>query len=156
VQKHNWQATVHPIASRWSDEELERKLASIPNPERRHTWYRMARDPFTAEELEAAMEVLRGLVRKMERTLADRPWLTGETFSLADISVSPYIKRIEELEPAQLDPSRNARVADWWRRITARPGYRAAHIGGYLEQAAPDYRVEVGVPAQDGSRLSPG
>lgn len=140
VQKHNWQATVHPIARAWSDEELAAKLASIPTAERRRTWYRMAREPFTGEELEAAMEVLRGLLRDMETALARGPWLTGATFSLADIAVTPYVKRIEELEPAQIDSDRHPRTADWWRRVTARPGFRGALIGGYLEQAAPDYR----------------
>jgi glutathione S-transferase len=139
VQKHNWQATIHPIARQWSDEELEEKLANIPSAERRHTWYRMAREPFTAAELEAAMEVLRGLVRDMEPALAEQQWLTGDRLTFADIGVTPYVKRIEELEPQQLDAGRNPRTADWWRRITARPGFREANIGGYLEQAAPGY-----------------
>ncbi|HEX2255606.1 MAG TPA: glutathione S-transferase family protein [Afifellaceae bacterium] len=141
VQKHNWQATIHPIARAWSDAELEERLARIPSPERRQLWYRMAREPFTEAELEGAMEVLRGLIREMEAALADRQWLTGEALTLADIAVTPYVKRIEELEPRQLDGGVNPRAAGWWRRITARPGYRAANIGGYLEQAAPDYRV---------------
>jgi glutathione S-transferase len=139
VLKHNWQLTIHPIARNWSDAELEAKLADIPNPERRNFWYRMARDPFTAEELEAAMAVLRGLVRKMEDALARGPWLLGTQFTLADISVTPYVRRIEELEPDQVDRRTNPRTADWWKRLTARPGYKNAHIGAYLEQTKPDY-----------------
>jgi glutathione S-transferase len=139
VLKHNWQATIHPIAREWSDAELEDKLSNIPDPERRNFWYRMARDPFTPEELDEAMAVLRGLIRQMEETLADRPWLTGEDFSLADISVTPYVKRIEELDAAQLDPGANPRTANWWQRLTARPGFQAAHIGAYADQADPEY-----------------
>jgi glutathione S-transferase len=140
VQKHNWQATIHPIARAWSDAELAERLAAIPSPERRELWRRMAREPFSEAELEAAMQVLRGLIAEMEAALTDAPWLVGAALSLADIAVTPYVRRIEELEPAQLDAGRNPRAADWWRRVTARPGYRAAHIGGYLEQAAPGYR----------------
>ena len=140
VLKHNWQRTIHPIARNCTDAELEAKLANIPSPERRNFWYRMARDPFTAEELEAAMEVLRGLIRKTEDALAQGPWLLGEQFTLADISVTPYVKRIEELEPDQVDALRNPRTADWWARLTARPGFKNAHIGDYLEQGSPDYK----------------
>ncbi len=139
ILKHNWQLTIHPIARHWSDEELNAKLANIPSPERRNFWYRMARDPFTPEELEKEMEVLRGLIRKMEDALAGGPWLLGAQFTLADISVTPYVRRIEELEPAQLDRSRNPRTADWWSRLTARPGYKKAHMGDYLEQTRLDY-----------------
>lgn len=140
VQKHNWQATVRPIARAWSDAQLEEKLAGIPDPARRHTWYRMAREPFTDAELETALDILRGLIVKMEAALVHDPWLTGADFSFADIAVTPYVKRIEELDPAQLTPDRHPRTSDWWQRLTARPGFGNAHIGGYLEQAAPDYR----------------
>ncbi len=154
VLKHNWQLTIHPIARNWSDAELDAKLANIPSPERRNFWYRMARDPFTAEELEAAMDVLRGLIRKMEDALAHGPWLLGEPFTLADISVTPYVKRIEELEPEQVDPRTNPRTADWWARLTARPGFKNAHIGGYLEQGSPDYAGPATVdPQTSGMRL---
>ncbi|MDX1432623.1 MAG: glutathione S-transferase family protein [Gammaproteobacteria bacterium] len=131
VQKPNWSRTMQPIAQRWSDEELELRLAAIPTAERRALWRRMARDPFTREEIDAALDVLEDMTRRIEDFLVERggPWLLGERLTLADINVAPYVVRFEEERPGRLP----ARAAAWWSRFTARPAWRAAEIGAYVE-----------------------
>ena len=36
-------------------------------------------------------------LQKIEDTLADQPWLAGDTYSLADIAVTPYVNRLDTL-----------------------------------------------------------
>jgi glutathione S-transferase len=135
---HNWSQHLQPIAQKWSDEELEQRLARIPTRQRREFWHRIARKPFTDEEKRDALDNLAKALDRMEGALAGAPWLTGETYSLADIAMVPFVRRIEELSPEALSPGRRPKVADWWARIRARPAYAAARIGSFAEQAAQD------------------
>jgi len=139
IQKHNWMMNYHPIARAWSDQELQDRLAAIPTENRRHVWYRMARDPYTEDELEAALDVLRDMADRINARTVATQWLAGNDFSLADINTAPYVKRLEELSPDDLRPSRRPYAAKWWAAVTARPGFTAAKIGSFLEQRKPDY-----------------
>jgi len=129
VQKPNWSKSMRPIAAKWSDEELERRLAAIPTEERRALWRRMARDPFTQEEIDAGLDVLEDMTLRIESFLEARggPWLFGERLTLADLNVAPYVVRFEEERPGKLA----SRTAQWWARLIARPAWRTAQIGGY-------------------------
>ena len=124
VQKHNWTIHFHPIAKAWTDDELERRLAAIPTEGRRAAWRRMARDPFTEAELEAATDVLRDMVERIESRLATRDWLASDGFGLADIAAAPYVVRFIEIVPGEIET--RPRAAAWWSRVCARPSYQAA------------------------------
>lgn len=124
VQKHNWMILFHAFAREWSDDELEARLAAIPTEGRRAVWRRMARQPYTAEELEAATGVLRDMMDRIEARLADHDWLVGDRFGLADIAAAPYVVRFTEIAPGEIDA--RPRAAAWWGRMRARPSYAAA------------------------------
>jgi glutathione S-transferase len=48
-------------------------------------------------------------------------------FTLADIAMAPMINRIEVLaRPQMIAAAKRPRVAHWWARIQARPGYQTA------------------------------
>ena len=134
VQKPNWMKSMHPLAREWSDEELERRLAAIPSEGRRALWRRMARDPFTPAEMDAALDVLVDLSRQCDGYLARSggPWLFGERLTLADIAAAPYIVRLEEERPGALHTG----TARWWSAFTSRPAWRTADVRGYDEDAA--------------------
>lgn len=144
VQKPNWMRSMHPIAREWSDQELERRLAAIPSETRRALWRRMARDPFSAEEIAAGLDVLEDLTRKIGRYLdaGGGPWLFGERLTLADIAVAPYVVRLEEERPGRMSPP----VADWWSRLTTRGAWTLAEIGGYAEDTARSAREAMADP----------
>jgi glutathione S-transferase len=129
VQKPNWSQLMRPMAAQWSDEELQRRLAAIPSQARRDLWTRMARNPFTPAEIDAALDILEDMTAQIGRYLDDSggPWLFGPRFTLADIGAAPYVVRFEEERPGRLRPA----VAAWWARLTARPSWRAAEIGTF-------------------------
>ncbi len=89
----------------------------------------MARNPFSADEVAAALAGIREMIAKMEGALAASPWLAGDSFSLADISVTPYVVRLDEFAPQGLSLRDAPAVSDWWVRVQARPGFAAARIG---------------------------
>jgi len=140
IQKHNWMMKYHPMAREWSDEELERRLAAIPTENRRHVWYRMARDPYTEDELDAALDILRDMADRFETRCADGGWLVGGAFSLADINATPYAMRLAELAPDELSPAKRPHAAQWWAAVQARPAFALAEIGDFMEQSHPDYQ----------------
>jgi glutathione S-transferase len=125
----NWSIALQPGASRWTDRELEEKLARIPTAQRREAWIRIARRPYTEREKADALRSLLELVDRMETMLAEAgDWLIGSQYTLADIAAVPFIARIAELAPEALDAARHPRVAAWWSRVRARPAYAQAKI----------------------------
>ena len=81
----------------------------------------------SVEEENEAYEKLDYLLDQMEERLAGGPWIAGQTFTLADIAMAPMVNRIEVLaRPEMIAPRRRPKVADWWQRIQARPGYQKA------------------------------
>jgi len=141
IQKHNWMRRFHPFAKNWSDEELAERLAACPTEERRKVWYRMARDPYTAEELEAALNVLRGMADQMEAGIQKGGWTVGSAYSLADIAAVPYVKRLEEVAPEEVSAAKRPGLTEWWARIQARPAYPKAGIANFDEQSNPNWQI---------------
>ena len=76
---------------------------------------------------------------KMEKALADRPWLAGGSFSLADIAVAPYVNRLDMLGMAQMWTRARPRVTDWFDRIKARPAFKPA----FLDWCPPDLTADL-------------
>jgi glutathione S-transferase len=72
--------------------------------------------------------------RKMGRALQKSPWLTGNSYSLADIAMLPYVYRFDDMalswvweENAEMAP-----IAAWLDRCRARPGF--VGIANYHDQ----------------------
>ena len=110
------------------DCELAAKMATTPMPERREQWRRVAREPYTAGEIQRAVASLEHMLLKMEADLGKGPWLAGSQFSLADTNMAPYIVRLHEIEEHGVKLSRFPRIADWWARVQARPAFARAKI----------------------------
>ena len=129
----NWARSMAKVAQQWTDAELAEKLKSVPSKERREAWVRAARKPYTDEERAQARGNLVALLDRMEDTLGRTKWLAGNAYSIADIGVVPFIKRIEEeIAPDEMTAQRHPRVVAWWTSIQARPAFAKAKIGPFL------------------------
>ena len=129
----NWRHHLQQTASQWSDAELAEKMKNIPSKERQEAWLRVARRPYTEEERAVARGKLVELLDRMEQTLAKTKWLAGDTYSIADIGVVPFVKRIEEeIAPDEVTTAKHPRVTEWWRTIQARPAFARANIGPFV------------------------
>ena len=76
-----------------------------------------------------ALDKLRQTLGRMEASLATAAWLIGDDYSLADISITPTIVRMEDLG-LQTMWQALPRVTDWYRRIQERPNFRVAYMPG--------------------------
>jgi len=129
----NWAHSLAKTAAQWSDAELAERLQKIPSKERQEAWIRAARRPYTEEERAAARANLVRLLERMEGALEPSGWLVGGGYSIADIAVVPFVKRIEEeIAPGEVTPEKHPRVAAWWQAIQARPAYARARIGPFV------------------------
>jgi glutathione S-transferase len=129
----NWKHSLAKTASQWSDEELAERLKKVPSKERQEAWRRAARRPYTAEEEDEARRRLVLMLDKMEESLGRHAWLVGERYSLADIAVVPFVKRIdEEIAPDEVADRKHPRVLAWWQRVQSRPAFAEARIGPFV------------------------
>ncbi len=79
-------------------------------------------------EVRAAILVHEKLLKNMEKELATNgPWLVGNMYTLADIGLTPYIYRLMEMGLTGMW-SQRPHVADWLKRVMARPSFEAAIV----------------------------
>jgi glutathione S-transferase len=129
------------IAKNYADmsEEKFNELAAR-RPIRKHFYLRMGRKGFSRTDVEAALEQLRSTLVRMERALEKVPWLIGQRFTIADISLVPTVVRLEDLGLERLW-SDLPRVADWYRRVQDRPSFATAFFPGARDVFAYDQTV---------------
>ena len=130
----NWVHGLAKTAAKWSDAELAERLKKIPSKERQEAWIRAARRPYTEEERAAARGRLVEMLDRMEAAMQATGWLAGPRYSIADIALVPFVKRIEEeIAPDEVTAAKHPRVAAWWQSIQERPAFARAKIGPFLD-----------------------
>jgi glutathione S-transferase len=121
-----WQLMIHTITDKLSKEEFEAKLARIPREEKREKWRISAAQGYTPEQMAEWRRTLEEGVAKMEAALAKRPWLAGESYSLADIAMFAMAAYMPMRYGDFMNAEASPRVMDWHARMMARPGVKAA------------------------------
>lgn len=107
---------------------LDEKLAAVPLPERRATLEKVTRGGgFSEHEIALAREKAAMIVTRAERDLERSAWLAGDSYSLADVNMLPFIDRYKNrVVPDLITPARTPRLCAWYERAMARPASRAA------------------------------
>jgi glutathione S-transferase len=128
------------LRNRWGDEELIKQAARRPMRYYQDVHSRAVRGEITEAELAAARAMIEDLLDHVEATLDPGPWLVGPQFTLADITMAPYMFRLSALGADQFwSKSRRPRVNEWYQRLSARPAFQTAVLwpdesgGGYEE-----------------------
>jgi len=136
----------HTIA-KLGPEKMREFLDSTPEISVTPTWKAQKR-AFVEQGFDApgAHEMIRlydTYMRKADEDLAaGGPWLAGETFSAADISLIPYVNRLDMLGLAGLwEGGRLPRLDDWWRRAKARPSFKPQILDWIPEGLTNDLRT---------------
>lgn len=105
-----------------SQNNVDAYLDSIPDPKLRASHRASFGQPLDTPELRRALHAWSAFVRVMDQTLSDVSWLSGTSFSLADIDVIPYLWRLRNLGLETIWVE-YPRVSDWIDRVTARPSF---------------------------------
>jgi glutathione S-transferase len=127
IKKPSYQKNLRPALQTLSDAELEDVVRRMPNPEHARRWRAAAREGIPEAELAAAHADLRRMLDLMQETLVSHPWLAGDTYSLADINIAPFVHRLASFPEYDLDRDWPA-VADWYARLRARPAFERAQF----------------------------
>jgi glutathione S-transferase len=102
-------------------------LESIPDPIKRERRRDVIEKGLDSQFFRIAIARLLELYRDMDATLANRRWLAGDDYSIADAAFTPYVVRLDHLDVMGL-LDRTPRVADWYRRLQARPSFAEAIV----------------------------
>jgi glutathione S-transferase len=125
-----WDRLSRPVAEKLSDDELEKVLARVPTEERRSRWRQVARGGFSEEEIRAAYARMTLTFRRMETDLTEDAFLAGDTFSLAECAMAPFVERMTDLRPDLTGAGDYPRVHAWLRRLSGRPSWQDTFFFG--------------------------
>ena len=118
------------IIKRLPPKDYEAFLDSTPSQSVTPRWHARKKEivtqGFNAPGLGEKYLLYDSYLAKMDTTLKRQPWLAGETFSLADIAMTPYVNRLDMLGMSQMWTRSRPRVTDWFERIKARPTFKPA------------------------------
>jgi glutathione S-transferase len=127
IRPPSFNAFFVPIWSKMSEQEFFDYTERLPL--RKHFYRKMGRAGFSKADMDEALEKLSQTLHRMEASLATGPWLIGEQYTLADISLTPTIVRMEDTGLAPMW-EKLRRVAAWYARIKARPNFDVAYMPG--------------------------
>lgn len=106
-------------------EALEAFHKKMPDPVKRERSWENVTKGVESRYFIDAVKRFNKLLRDMETSLADRPWLAGPEFSLADIGHAPYATRLDHLQ-LQFLWDKRPHVAAWYERLRERAAYTEA------------------------------
>ena len=123
-----WMRLSAPAAQRLSGSELAEVLARVPTAERRERWAAVAKDGFSPQEIERSVARMNETLRKIDGWLSHGgEWLLPGQYSLADVSLVPFVDRIFNLAPDLVgDEEHFPAVSAWYRRMLGRPAVKRA------------------------------
>ena len=117
----------HTIA-RLGPEKLAEFLASTPPRSVTPRWHARKKEivtrGFEAPAVGDAFRAYDDFLGEMENALKSRPWLAGDSFSLADISVIPYVNRLDMLGMHEMWTLSRPRLTGWFERCRARSTFK--------------------------------
>ena len=94
------------IIGRLPPEKLNEFLESTPPISVTADWHarkkEIVRQGMAAPRVDRTFRLYDSYLQKMEDTLAEQAWLAGDTLSLADIAMAPYVNRLDMLGMSEM------------------------------------------------------
>lgn len=120
------------IVLRLPPEKLEEFLESTPDQSVTSKWkarkQEIVREGFNAPGIEETIKLYFNYLVKMDEALLKSEWLAGDTFSLADIGLAPYVNRLDMLSMSGMWEGRLPGVERWFDAVKARPRFKEAFL----------------------------
>lgn len=89
-----WPMVMRPRLMEKSEAERNEILERIPEKPRRERQKRLVKYGLDAPDVADAVRTYRRTILDMEAALAEHPWIVGDSFSLADVSLAPYFQTL--------------------------------------------------------------
>jgi len=117
----------HTVA-RLGPEGLAQFLASTPPMSVTAAWHErkkeIVRDGLKAEGIAKSIGLYDSYLEKMEGALSDHAWVAGDTLSLADIGLVPYVNRLAMMNMSAMWTRTRPHVTRWFERIKQRDTFK--------------------------------
>jgi glutathione S-transferase len=115
---------------RMSEDRRQVRFRNIGDPRRtdrtKNVFEKGVQSPFVRN----AVYAFEAAFNSMEFELSKgSEWLVGNTYSLADVGLTPYVARLEYLDILDVWTGNRPKFGDWWNRIKSRPSYARAVSG---------------------------
>jgi len=134
---------------RLDDAARAKHMARIVDLDRRDRQIAVLANATDAPHVYRGVAAYEKIFKKIDKTLADgRHWLTGDMFSLAEIALSTYVARLDYMNILDVWIGDRPRVQDWFKRIKARPCYKA-EVMDWTNDAEIKEMYEAGSKAKD-------
>ena len=128
VNKISYNRRIAPTMGKTPREVHLKNIMQVANLSRREEKLRRLDHGISKEEEASAEARLTEVMDEMEVALKKNAWLTGASFSLADISMAPFVERFEANKLERLvDWSVRPAIGGWWARLKARPSFDLAY-----------------------------
>jgi glutathione S-transferase len=121
-----WHVRIRQTAKAIEKKQFAKLLERIPLEEQRQKWATIGGESFTEEQLADSRRRLVVSATRMEKLLADGPWLAGKTYSLADLNTYSMAVALPRLMPESVSLEKTPCLIDWLNRMNARPAVKAA------------------------------
>ncbi|MGB1160038.1 MAG: glutathione S-transferase family protein [Alphaproteobacteria bacterium] len=136
----------HTVLRNLGEEGVKKFLASTPAMSVTSNW-KEQKDAFVRYGFEAPgaaekVKLYDTYLHKMEDALNEPgDWLIGDTFSVADVSLTPYVNRLDMMSMSGMwENGRLPRVEDWFSRIKAMPNFTKSFIDWVPDHLTNDLR----------------
>ena len=134
-------ALMRPMFLAKSEDEREALFAKVPDPVRRERQRRLVALGFDAPDVTPALADWAYALQRAEKDLASAPWLAGESYSLADAALTPYVEIMRNLDVRRVFDEL-PRLADWFARAQARPSHYVA-MARYTSESHAAYAARI-------------
>ncbi|MEM8857652.1 MAG: glutathione S-transferase family protein [Chloroflexota bacterium] len=133
------------VVLRLGEEGVEKFLDGTPSQSVTTAWRERKRQlvmvGISTPGVDVKIKLYDKYLSEMEACLQDSDWLAGDTFSLADIAMTPYVNRLDMLSMSGLwENGRRPRVTDWFNRIKERPTFKPMFLDWCPEQLTADLK----------------
>jgi len=91
--------------------------------DRKRSW---VLDGLSSPDLKKAVQAFHQSISEMELALKQSQWLTGDTYTLADVAMTPYINRLAMLSFEDWWREEKPEVTRWFDAIRLRPSFQTA------------------------------
>jgi glutathione S-transferase len=141
-----WAFGIGPILREKGLAELEKSLERITLHSKRQKWLK-AYHGFPQEDIDEARAKIAYGVERMERALAQHPYLAGPTYSLGDSNVLSSVERMPRWSGDLMNQKVSPRTWGWFERLMERPAVKATYA---VSAEAPPRATELRAARQAG------
>jgi glutathione S-transferase/GST-like protein len=128
-----WSFFVGPAVRARDPGELRARIEGIPLKERRIAWSKAIYGTFSAEELAESRRRIALGAQQVEEALAERSWLAGGSYSIADIAGFNMLAGLPVMSAEVVNDATTPHMMEWLRKIYERPATRKALALGRTE-----------------------